>query len=113
MERFNGWILARTRAARGLRRIDSALLRGLRVFHNFIRPHGGLGMITPPARPGRPGRRNSRRAAQRRHGAGAERRRPQAAPAAVGPRPQEQGTVQDNPRRRAPKAPKAPPRPQD
>ena len=47
MERFNGWIRARTRAARGLKRIDSAMLRGLRVFHNFIRPHGGLGMITP------------------------------------------------------------------
>ena len=47
MERFNGWIRARTRAARGLERIDSAMLRGLRVFHNFIRPHGGLGMITP------------------------------------------------------------------
>ena len=47
MERFNGWIRARTRAARGLKRIDSAMLRGLRVFHNFIRPHGGLGVITP------------------------------------------------------------------
>ena len=23
------------------------MLRGLRVFHNFIRPHSGLGMITP------------------------------------------------------------------
>ena len=47
MERFNGWIRARTRAARGLKSIDSAMLRGLRVFHNFVRLHGGLGGITP------------------------------------------------------------------
>ena len=47
MERFNGWIRARTRSARGLKKIDSALLHGLRIFHNFVRPHGGLGGITP------------------------------------------------------------------
>ena len=47
MERFNGWIRARTRSTRGLKKIDSALLHGLRIFHNFVRPHGGLGGITP------------------------------------------------------------------
>ena len=47
MERFNGGIRARTRAARGLGRIDSAPLRGLRAFYNFMCPHGGLGTITP------------------------------------------------------------------
>ena len=47
MERFNGWIRARTRSTRGLEKIDSALLHGLRIFHNFVRPHGGLGGATP------------------------------------------------------------------
>ena len=47
MERFNGWIRARTRSAMGLKKIDSALPHGLRMFRNFIRPHGGLGGITP------------------------------------------------------------------
>ena len=47
MERFNGWIRARTRSTRGLKKIDSALLHGLRIFHNFVRPHRGLGGATP------------------------------------------------------------------
>ena len=52
MERFNGWIRARTRSARGLEKFDSALLHGLRIFHNFVRPQGNLGgiMIEGPDR---------------------------------------------------------------
>ena len=49
MESFNGnTIRLRTDVIRGLKKDDSAILSGLRVYHNFVRPHLGLdGYITP------------------------------------------------------------------
>ena len=49
MESFNGnTIRLRTDVIRGLKKDDSAILAGLRVYHNFVRPHLGLvGNITP------------------------------------------------------------------
>ena len=106
MVRFNGGIRARTRAARGLERIDSAPPRGLRVFHNVIRPHGGRGTITPAQAAGivveRP---NAAMTLAQNAAVHRLRRRPQ------GRAHNRQGAVQDNPRRRAPKAPGGAPAP--
>lgn len=43
MESFNGnTYRMREEAARGLKRDDSAILAGLQLYHNFVRPHLGL-----------------------------------------------------------------------
>lgn len=49
MESFNGNpIRLRTDVVRGLKKDDSAILAGLRVYHNFVRLHLGLdGYIAP------------------------------------------------------------------
>ena len=49
MESFNGnTVRLREVTVRGLKREDSAILTGLRLYHNFVRPHLGLpGNITP------------------------------------------------------------------
>ena len=46
-ERFNGEIKDRIARMRGFSPRDPALLRLLIVYHNFMRPHGGLGDRTP------------------------------------------------------------------
>ena len=49
MESFNGnTVRLREEATRGLKREDSAILAGLRLYHNHVRPHQGLpGKTTP------------------------------------------------------------------
>ena len=49
MESFNGnTIRLRTDVVRGLKKDDSPILAGLRVYHNHVRPHLGLdGYVTP------------------------------------------------------------------
>ena len=49
MESFNGNTLRhREKVCRGLKKDDSGILDGLRIYHNFMRPHLGLpGQITP------------------------------------------------------------------
>jgi len=42
MESMNGEIQDRERIVRGVKREDSPLLTGLRIYHNYIRPHMGL-----------------------------------------------------------------------
>lgn len=43
MESFNGATLRhREKVCRGLKREDSGILSGLRIYHNFVRPHLGL-----------------------------------------------------------------------
>ena len=46
-ERFNGEIRDRIARIRGFKSRDPALLGLLIVYHNFMRPHGGLGGRTP------------------------------------------------------------------
>ena len=46
-ERFNGEIRDRTARVRGFNSDDPLLIRLLLAYHNFIRPHGGLGGKTP------------------------------------------------------------------
>ena len=43
MESFNGnTIRHREKVVRGLKRDDSAIISGLQIYHNFVRPHLGL-----------------------------------------------------------------------
>jgi hypothetical protein len=47
MERMNGEIRDREKVMRGLKNEDTAILTGMQVFHNFIRPHMALEGKTP------------------------------------------------------------------
>jgi putative transposase len=47
MERINGEIRDREKTMRGLQNKDTAILKGMQIYHNFIRPHEGLKGKTP------------------------------------------------------------------
>jgi putative transposase len=47
MERINGEIRDREKTMRGLKKKDTPILQGMQIFHNYIRPHEGLGGKTP------------------------------------------------------------------
>ena len=47
MERMNGEVRDRERTMRGLKTVDTPILKGYQVFHNFIREHEGLKGRTP------------------------------------------------------------------
>ena len=47
MERLNGEIRDREKVMRGLKKIDTPLIEGYRIFHNFLRTHEGLDGKTP------------------------------------------------------------------
>ncbi|HXG14578.1 MAG TPA: DDE-type integrase/transposase/recombinase [Candidatus Nitrosotenuis sp.] len=47
MERINGEIRDREKVMRGLKKTDTPILTGYKLFHNYIRPHMGLEGQTP------------------------------------------------------------------
>lgn len=47
MERLNGEIRDREKVMRGLKKMDSPILTGYQLFHNYIRPHMALDDKTP------------------------------------------------------------------
>jgi hypothetical protein len=47
MEAFNGTVRSREKAMRSLKREDTPILEGYRIFHNHVRPHMGLNNNTP------------------------------------------------------------------
>ncbi len=47
MERMNGEVRDREKVMRGLKVEDTPILKGYQIFHNYIRPHQGLGGRTP------------------------------------------------------------------
>jgi len=47
MEAFNGTVRSREKVMRSLKREDSPILDGYRIFHNHVRPHMALGGKTP------------------------------------------------------------------
>ena len=47
MEAFSGTVRSREKVMRFLKREDSPILDGYRIFHNHIRPHMALGGKTP------------------------------------------------------------------
>jgi putative transposase len=47
MERMNGELRDREKVMRGIKNEESPILKGLQIWHNFARPHQGLGGKTP------------------------------------------------------------------
>jgi len=47
MEAFNGTVRSREKVMRSLKREDSPILEGYRIFHNHVRPHMALAHATP------------------------------------------------------------------
>jgi putative transposase len=47
MERFNGEVRDREKVMRGLKKVNTPILTGYQIYHNYIRPHEGLNNITP------------------------------------------------------------------
>lgn len=47
MERLNGEIRDREKTMRGLKKMDTPILKGYEIFHNYIRAHEGLNGKTP------------------------------------------------------------------
>ena len=52
MERMNGEVRNREKVMKGLKRPDTPILKGVQIFHNYIRPHEGLNGDTPADRAG-------------------------------------------------------------
>jgi transposase-like protein len=52
MERMNGEVRDREKVMRGLKRMDTPILKGVQIYHNFIRPHEGLNGQTPADKAG-------------------------------------------------------------
>jgi hypothetical protein len=52
MERLNGEVRDREKVMRGLKRDDTPILKGLQIYHNFVRPHEGLRGQTPAEKAG-------------------------------------------------------------
>jgi hypothetical protein len=47
MERFNEEVRDREKTMRGLKKIDTSILPGYQIYHNYMRPHEGLNGKTP------------------------------------------------------------------
>jgi putative transposase len=47
MERFNGEVRDREKVMRGLKKVDTPLLKGYQLYHNYFRSHEGLNGKTP------------------------------------------------------------------
>jgi putative transposase len=47
MERMNGEVRDREKVMRGLKKVDTPILKGYQLFHNYIRPHEALEGKTP------------------------------------------------------------------
>jgi transposase-like protein len=47
MERMNGEIRDREKVTRNLKRMDTPILTGMQIFHNYVRPHMALDGKTP------------------------------------------------------------------
>jgi putative transposase len=47
MERMNGEVRDREKVMRGLKRMDTAILTGYQIYHNYFRPHEALNGKTP------------------------------------------------------------------
>lgn len=52
MERMNGEVRDREKTMRGLKRMDSPIIKGFQLYHNYIRPHEALDGETPADRAG-------------------------------------------------------------
>jgi putative transposase len=46
MERLNGEVRDREKVMRGLKNVDTNVLPGYQIYHNYIRPHEGIENLT-------------------------------------------------------------------
>jgi len=47
VERINGEIRDREKTMRGLKKVDTKVLPGMQIYHNYVRPHEALDGMTP------------------------------------------------------------------
>ena len=47
MERLNGEVRDREKVMRELKKVDTSVLPGYQIYHNFVRPHEGISNMTP------------------------------------------------------------------
>ncbi|MCJ7718400.1 transposase [Candidatus Bathyarchaeota archaeon] len=47
IERFNGEVRDREKVMRSLKKVDTPILSGYQIYHNFVRPHMALNGKTP------------------------------------------------------------------
>ena len=47
MERLNGEVRDREKVMRGLKKVNTPILVGYQIYHNYMRPHEGLDGKTP------------------------------------------------------------------
>ncbi len=52
MERMNGEVRDREKTMHSLKKVDTPILKGLQIYHNYMRPHKGLNDETPAERYG-------------------------------------------------------------
>ena len=52
MERLNGEIRDREKVTRNLKKDDTPILRGMQIYHNYVRPHTALDGMTPADKAG-------------------------------------------------------------
>ncbi|HXT84935.1 MAG TPA: integrase core domain-containing protein [Verrucomicrobiae bacterium] len=47
IERMNGEVRDREKTMKGLKKMDTPILKGYKIFHNYVRPHQALNGRTP------------------------------------------------------------------
>ena len=52
MERLNGEFRDREKVVRGIKKVDSVIIDGYQLYHNYVRPHMALNGDTPADRSG-------------------------------------------------------------
>jgi transposase-like protein len=52
MERLNGEVRDREKVMRGLKKVNTSVLPGYQMYHNYFRPHVGIGNVTPAEKSG-------------------------------------------------------------
>jgi hypothetical protein len=45
METLNGEVRDREKVMRGLKKVDTLILKGYQLFHNYMRPHEGVSVM--------------------------------------------------------------------
>jgi hypothetical protein len=52
MERLNGEVRDRKKVMRDLKKVNTSVLTGYQMYHNYFRPHEGIGNVIPAERCG-------------------------------------------------------------
>ena len=52
MEKLNGEFRDMEKVVRGIKKVDSVIIDGYQLYHNYLRPHSSLNNDTPASRAG-------------------------------------------------------------